>query len=89
MYGACFAPALLMGLYWRSGNGRAAVTSFITGLAVLLLWNRLPWTGGVHQVFPGVALSFMAYWAVARWTPSHASEELDRLFEAERTGAAA
>ena len=88
VYGACFAPALLMGLYWRRGNGRAAVASFVTGLAVLLLWNRFPWTGGIHQVFPGVALSFLAYWAVARWTPSHDSPELDRLFAAERRGAA-
>lgn len=88
VYGACFAPALLLGLYWRRGNGRAAVASFVTGLAVLLLWNRLPWAGDVHQVFPGVALSFLAYWVVARRTPSHASDEVDSLFEAERTGAA-
>ena len=88
VYGACFAPALLLGLYWRRGNGRAAVASFVTGLAVLLLWNHLPWAGGVHQVFPGVALSFLVYWVVARRTPSRASDEVDRLFEAERTGTA-
>ncbi len=88
VYGACFGPALLMGLYWRRGNGRAALASFATGLAVLVLWNRLPWTGGLHQVFPGVAMSFLVYWAVARFTPSHGSEEVDRLFEAERSGAA-
>ena len=86
VYGACFGPALLMGLYWRRGNGRAAVASFATGLAVLLLWNRIPGTGTVHQVFPGIALSFLAYWAVARWTPAHDSPELDRLFLAERPG---
>jgi len=88
VYGACFAPALLMGLYWRRGSGRAAVASFVTGLAVLLLWNRLPGTGGVHQVFPSVALSFLAYWLVARYTQSYPSDELDRLFEAERAGTA-
>ena len=88
VYGACFGPALLLGLYWRRGNGRAAVASFVTGLAVLLLWNRLPWTGGIHQVFPGVALSFLAYWAVAMRTQDHSSPELDGLFEAERRGSA-
>jgi len=87
VYGACFAPALLMGLYWRRGSGRAAVASFVTGLAVLLLWNRLPWTGDIHEVFPGVALSFLAYWATALCTPGHDSPELDRLFAAERRGA--
>ena len=88
VYGACFGPALLMGLYWRRGNGRAAVASFVTGLVVLVLWNRFPWTGGIHQVFPGMALSFLVYWAVARWTPSYESGEVDRLFEAERSGTA-
>ncbi len=88
VYGACFAPALLMGLYWRRGNGRAALASFITGLLVLVLWNRLPWTGGLHQIFPGMALSFLVYWVVARWTPSYESGKVDRLFEAERSGAA-
>lgn len=86
VYGACFGPAVLMGLYWRRGNGRAAIASFATGLAVLLLWNRFPWTGGVHRVFPGVALSFLAYWAVARCTPVCASPALDRLFAAEKHG---
>ena len=88
VYGACFAPTLLLGLYWRRGNGRAALASFITGLLVLVLWNRFPWTGGIHQIFPGMALSFLVYWVVARWTPSYGSAEVDRLFEAERSGTA-
>ncbi|MXW17717.1 MAG: sodium/solute symporter [Gemmatimonadetes bacterium] len=88
VYGACFAPALLMGLYWRRGNGRAAVASFVTGLVVLVSWDWLPWADSLHQVFPGVALSFLVYWVVARWTPGYESAEVDRLFEAERKGAA-
>ena len=86
IYGACFGPALLLGLYWRRGNGAATVASFATGLVVLLLWNRLPFGGGLHQVFPGVALSFAVYWIVARLTPGYDSGEIDGLFEAERRG---
>ena len=88
VYGACFGPTLLMGLYWRRGNGTATVVSFVVGLVVLLFWTRFPWNAGIHQVFPGVALSFLAYWAVAKWTPAYESEEMDRLFEAERRGTA-
>jgi len=63
------------------------VASFVTGLVVLLLWNRLPFAGAVHQVFPGVALSFGVYWAVAKLTPRYASEAIDGLFDAERGAA--
>ena len=52
IYGACFGPALLMGLHWRRGNGNATIASFATGLLVLLVWNRLPWGDAMHQVFP-------------------------------------
>ena len=84
IYGACFGPALLMGLHWRRGSGTATVASFATGLLVLLVWNRLPWADAMHQVFPAVALSFAAYYLVARFTPTYESAELDRLFAEER-----
>ena len=84
IYGACFGPALLMGLHWRKGNGSATIASFATGLLVLLAWDFLPWGAAMHKVFPAVALSFAVYYLIARFTPSHESAELDRLFAAER-----
>lgn len=85
VYGACFGPPLVLGLHWRRGNGAAAVASFVVGLAVLLSWNRLPpWSGAVHQVFPGVAFSFLAYWVVAKAGAAYESATVDRLFEGER-----
>jgi len=88
VYGACFGPPLILGLYWRKGNGAAALTSFLVGLGVLLAWPHSPWAGKLHQVFPGVFLSFLAYWIVARLTPAYASERVDRLFEDEGSGTA-
>ena len=85
IYGACFGPALLMGLHWRRGNGSATIASFATGLLVLLLWDFLPWGDAMHKVFPAVALSFATYYLIARFTPSFESAELDRLFAAERS----
>ena len=84
IYGACFGPALILGLYWRRGNGAAAVASFATGLIVLLAWRWLPFSAGVHQVFPAVALSFLAYWIVALRTAPYDGQEVDALFVAER-----
>ena len=83
VYGACFGPAVILGLYWRQGNGAAVMASFAAGLAVLLTWRFSPWAGMVHQVFPAVGLSFMAYVVVARATPSFSSEVVDALFTAE------
>ncbi len=63
MYGACFGPAILLGLYWRRGNGNSAIASFAAGLAVLMFWRFTPFA--LHEVFPAVALSFVTYVVVA------------------------
>lgn len=80
LYGACFAPPILFGLYWRRGNGVAVLTSFGVGIAVLLLWRFLPWSGSVHEVFPALGLSLLAFAGVALASPVAAGEALDRLF---------
>lgn len=80
VFGACFAPPLVLGLYWRKGNGAATLASFGTGLAVLTLWPD----SRIHEVFPAVLLSFAAYAATASATRPSSSEAVDRLFAAER-----
>ena len=42
VYGACFGPPVILGLYWRKGNGTATIASFAAGLFVLLTWGRTP-----------------------------------------------
>jgi SSS family transporter len=80
LYGACFAPAILLGLYWRRGNGVAVLTSFTVGIAVLLGWRYLPWRASLHEVFPALALSLTAFVVVAMRTGISANVTLDRLF---------
>jgi SSS family transporter len=84
LYGACFAPAILLGLYWRRGNGTAVLTSFGVGVAVLLGWQRLPLSNSVHEVFPALALSLAAYVGVALATRAIEVPEVARLFGEER-----
>ena len=86
MYGACFGPAVILGLYWRRGNGTATIVSFVAGLGVLLTWNQLPFSDSLHQVFPAVGLSFLAYVLVALRTDGFDSPVIDALFHAEQTG---
>ena len=69
LYGACFVPAVVLGLHWRRGSGAAVLASFISGIAVLLLWDRLPGSQVVHEVFPAVVCSTLVYIAVSLVTP--------------------
>jgi len=70
IYGACFGPAILLGLHWKQGNGTAVIASFVAGLGVLLTWGASPWAAALHEVFPAVAISFAVYVGVALVTPS-------------------
>jgi SSS family transporter len=81
LYAACFLPAVILGLYWRGGNGAAVIASFIGGLSVLLLWRFIPAVASIHQVFPAVLLSLALYLLVSLKRGAGSSDELlDRLF---------
>jgi len=83
MYAACFFPAVVLGLYWKRGNGVSVMASFTAGLLVLFLWRFVPGSELVHQVFPAVALSLVAYVGVARWTDPFREPRLAYVFEPE------
>ncbi|MDX1393320.1 MAG: sodium/solute symporter [Gemmatimonadota bacterium] len=70
LYAACFFPAVVLGLYWKRGNGAAAITSLVTGFGVLVVWGWLPVGEVVHEVFPAMALSIVGYVGVAARSPA-------------------
>lgn len=77
LYAACFLPALLLGLYWRRGDGRAALASMIAGALVLVAWKTF--AGDViHELFPAMATSLAIYAVVAR--RSEATPAIAALF---------
>jgi SSS family transporter len=84
LYAGCFLPALLLGLYWRRGDGRAALASMAAGLVTLVAWTPLG-LAQVHEVFPSMAVSLAVY-VLAAWrrpcVPGAA-----RLFERSAPGA--
>ena len=61
LYAACFAPPILLGLHWRRGNSAAVLGSFVTGLAVLLLWRGLGLSETIHEIFAALVLSTLVY----------------------------
>lgn len=84
VFGACFVPAVLLGLFWRRGDGAAVLCSFAAGLGVLLVWPSLPVASTVHAIFPAVGLSVAIFALVARAREPVASATLDRLFAGRR-----
>ena len=81
LYAACFFPAIVLGLHWRRGDGRAVITSYIVGIAVLLLWNYLPYSSALHRVFPALLLSTLSFVAVALFVEPIRSESVKKLFD--------
>ena len=79
-YAACFLPSMILGLYWRKGNGQAVVASFIGGLSVLLFWRYLPVGQSIHQVFPAVLISVLLYLGFSLGLSNPESEMVRRLF---------
>jgi Na+/pantothenate symporter len=85
LYGACFFPAIVLGLHWRRGSGPAVVTSFIAGIVVLMTWDFLPGSEVLHEVFPALLLSSLAYVGISLATPAGAPPEAARLMEGARS----
>jgi Na+/pantothenate symporter len=81
LYGACFFPAIVLGLYWRRGSGAAVIGSYAAGLAPLFLWQYTPWSAALHQVFPALVLSMLTYVGISLTGPTVQTERVARLFE--------
>jgi SSS family transporter len=79
LYAACFFPPLVFGLYWRRGDGRAALAAMVAGLVMLTIWRPLA-LAPVHELFPSMAAAILAYLAFAARTPGPAA--VQRLFRA-------
>ena len=67
LYAACFLPAIVLGLYWQRGDGRAVLASFAAGILCLCCWQFVPLSEIIHRVFPAVLCSLLTYVTVARF----------------------
>jgi Na+/pantothenate symporter len=82
LYGAAFFPAIVLGLHWRKGSGAAVVSSFVAGIVVLLTWDFVPGSQIVHEVFPALLASTLAFVGVSLVTEDGASEVVVGLLAA-------
>lgn len=82
LYGACFFPALVLGLHWKRGNGAAVIGSFSTGIVVLLTWGFVPGSAIFHEIFPAMLLSTLVYVGLSMAGTDGASDQVVELMEA-------
>ena len=61
LYAVCFLPAVVLGLHWQRGDSRAVIASMILGTIVLVLWMVSGLRGQLHEVFPALVVSILAY----------------------------
>jgi SSS family transporter len=69
LYAVCFFPAVVLGLHWQRGTATAVLVSMATGVFVLLLWIWLGLRGTLHEVFPSLLASIVAYVSVSYMSP--------------------
>lgn len=65
LYAACFLPAVVLGLYWSKGSAQGVLVSMVAGVVTLLVWLSQGYSSVLHEVFPALAVSLLAYVAVA------------------------
>lgn len=66
LYGACFLPALIVGLFWRGPKAPAAIASLVCGAIAVVGWfvaKKLEWTSW-HEVYIGLAVGLSVYVAM-------------------------
>ena len=80
LFAVCFVPTVLLGLHWRRGNEAAALAAFGIGISVLLAWLAAGFDDAVHEVFPALACSTIAYVAISWRTRPVAATEVGALF---------
>lgn len=78
LYAACFFPAVVLGLYWAKGHALAVMSSMLTGTLTLLLWLAFNLSATVHEVFPALAVSMLAY-ILFSYRHDSSSQPLNRL----------
>lgn len=66
LYGACFLPVLVIGLFIQRPSAKAAITTMIIGSATVVTMftlRRLEITT-IHEVYPGIAVGVLTYLAM-------------------------
>ena len=66
LYAVCFFAAVVFGLYWQRGSARTVLWSMAVGVSALIIWIAAGLRQDLHEVFPALLLSTLAYYVLSR-----------------------
>jgi len=80
VYGACFLPSLVFGLYWKRGTAAGSLACVVAGAATVVGWYLARSSGrtSLHEVYPGVAVGVLTYFGVSLITSPNAGSDQPR-----------
>ena len=80
-FGATFAPAILVALFWKRGNKWGVLAGMITGGVVVFVWHYLlkPMGGvwGIYELLPAFILALLVNVAVSLLTAAPEQKTVD------------
>ncbi|MEM7000212.1 MAG: hypothetical protein AAF529_05455 [Pseudomonadota bacterium] len=65
LYAVCFLPAVIFGLHSGRGTAAGVIAGMGLGSLTLVGWLVLGWNSTLHEVFPALAVSLLAFWGLA------------------------
>jgi sodium/proline symporter len=81
-FGSAFGPLVLMSLFWKRTNLQGALAGIISGAAVVILWDYIPFVSGatlgaatgLYSLVPGFFISLILIIVVSLKTPEPSAE---------------
>ena len=74
-----FAAPMILGLYWKRGNGKGAVAGMVSGFGIAMLWYLLNHPG-IHGLVLGYIVNFVVNIVVSLCTAPPPKEVIDNCF---------
>ncbi|WP_330603000.1 sodium:solute symporter family protein [Anaerosolibacter carboniphilus] len=85
VFSVTFLLPLYGGLFWKKATKEGAISSFIGGLVVMIIWLfKYKITGinehMIHPAFPGVVASIFLFYGVSRYTYDRKGDDIEVRF---------
>jgi len=82
--GAAFGPVVFFALFSKNTTWFSALAGMVVGTVVLVLWERLGYSGVLYEIVPGFAANCLVIWTVNTFAPQK-DPQVIKTFEEVKT----